>query len=168
MLTAERTNSPPAPRASAMPGDAELRRECEVFCRLLADRPPNDSVIGSYVRGHQRIPYLAAPGPTGGERLLLAVARWGRLPARLADTYSRFLHPISPLRQKLVLLLAILESTPPYHTRLNTAEVGSLAGVGARLVLRGLGFVALLVSSVVLLGLPDLIATLLHGPAPHE
>ena len=119
---------------------ARLDLECREFSRYLAGRDPSEAARAYYVRAHRTIPYL-----TGGEMLpvdrgLLAAARRGGFLLRAADAYGRFFRPAGPLRQKLVLCLAILENSPDTHEHLNSAEVGPTALVLARLV--GAGIVA--------------------------
>jgi hypothetical protein len=163
---------------SAIPPPPDLlRRECDVFTRYLSGRPATDYVAGKYLRGHRRIPYLQADGPSPLDRYLLLVARQGSLGSRLADAYARFFRPTGALRQKLALTLAILENSPTYHVWFNSAESPGQVRVFAGILLSGIGFVVLIVSGLVLIG-PVHLATSLAaaagartepaGAAPHE
>lgn len=127
---------------------AGLERECEVFTRLLTGQTPTEYVIRKYVDGHRARPDLAAVA--GFERVLLGHAARGPVMARLADAYARRLFPRGSLRKKLVLLLAILETSPALHrdvdvvrTRSTVSAMLSLATVGttaAVVTLLGLTF----------------------------
>ncbi len=97
------TGAPPAP----------LAHECDVFSRYLLGMPASSYVEAAYGRA------VAALGldeaRTGDHRLeavLLRIARSRPTGTRLADACSLLFHPESQVRRRLVLLLAIHESTP--------------------------------------------------------
>ena len=95
----------------------ELRRECEVFTRHVAGRAPTPYVVRRYSEAHA---VLTGLEPNGGHgRWLLRVARVGRTPCRVADAWARLAAPRSALRTKLVVLLAILEVSPPFAAELD-------------------------------------------------
>lgn len=129
-----------------------LARECAVFARYLAGVPATPYVLQAYTRSHGRMPALAAGTPDQVDRMLAAFASLHPLATRMADGYARFLRPTGLLRQKLVLLLAVLESSPPAHDELNTAVVGSLPLTLARLALAGAGSVLAILAGIVVLG----------------
>lgn len=138
--------------------------ECRVFSRYIADLEPSDYVVRCYRRALPSAT-AAAGGDSAFDRILLEVGRLGALPLRVADGYSRCFRPRSALRCRLLLLLAILENSPPSAGRLNSARQGSFVGLCVRvagaLSLGGLSFVA----GVVLLGPLHLASVLLrHGP----
>jgi hypothetical protein len=111
-----------------------------MLTRYLVGGPAPAPVVDAYVAGHARIPFATSPEPVRPDvldRALVRRAGHSPLQARAADSYARFARPGGPLRQKLALLLAILESTPPYHQSLNAGAgggpvraAGGLAGAG--------------------------------------
>ena len=129
--------------------DALLRREAEVFTRYLVGRTPTDYVAVCYADAHRVLTGLEAGN--GHERWLLAVARTGSSGCRIADGWSRHTAPASALRRKLVVLLAILEVSPPFADVLDrptgspAAEWVGMIGVGVVSIL------ALVVGAIVFL-----------------
>ncbi|HEX5045192.1 MAG TPA: hypothetical protein VFV75_20015 [Candidatus Polarisedimenticolaceae bacterium] len=138
-----------------MSATASLEAECRRFTAYLLDAPPSPYVIACYVRAH-RVTSAFEPRDRF-DRVALRLA--ARTP-RLADAHARLFAPASALRRKLVLLLAILETSAPAFRRvddpgpagaarawLRLAWIGMAAGVAAaagsalllpvQLVLRG-------------------------------
>jgi hypothetical protein len=85
----------------------------------------------------------------GHERWLLRVARTGPASCRIADAWARLAAPRGALRQKLVVLLAILEVSPPYAEELDQPRDGP-ALEWIRMAASGLTFVGALAIGVVL------------------
>jgi hypothetical protein len=142
-----------------------LDRECRVFTRYLAGRLPEEYIRVRYQRGHARIPYRLAGGATAADHAILRIARMGALPARMADIYSRFFRPTGVLRQKLVLLYAVLENSPETHAWFNTAAVGAPAALLGGLVASGFASGILLGLGIVCIG-PLHLAARLFGGSP--
>jgi len=107
-------------------GAATLVRECRTFTRLLARSPATPYVIGKYIDAHRVHTSLA--DPRGFDRVLVGRAASGPLVARMADAYARHVMPRGVLRRKLVLLLAILESSPGFHRTIDAGPERSFAG----------------------------------------
>jgi len=126
---------------------AELARECGVFTRHIAGRAPTPYVVRRYTDAHA---VLTGLEPNGGHgRWLLRVARVGPLPCRVADAWARLAAPRSALRMKLVVLLAILEVTPPFAAELD--QPGGGRGLEwARIVAAGMTSLLALVVGLVL------------------
>jgi len=113
-----------------------LAREADVFARYLAGRSPTPYVAERYADAHRMVRGLE---PTNGlDRYVLGVARLGTAGCRVADAWARRATPSGPLRAKLVVMLAILEVTPPFAEVLDRPEHGPVlewAGmVGAGIV----------------------------------
>jgi hypothetical protein len=141
---------PAGPSPSESP--AVVTAECRTFARYLSgvDASP-------YVQaGYARLLPSAAVSPQASARLiersLLAVARQGELPVRVADVYARFFLPRSALRRRLVLVLAMLENTPVSERPLNSAYEGSLPAVVLHLALTGIASVGCLLVGLVVFG----------------
>lgn len=90
-----------------------LERECRVFTRYLAGVAPPPEATRKYVEAH-RVTRAFTHGPSF-ERFLVAVARLTPPLTMLADGHARLVAPRSLLRKKLVLVLAILESSRNYR-----------------------------------------------------
>ncbi len=109
-----------------------LRQECEAFSRYLAGARPTEYVLARYRAGHGGIPYRADSRVHPLDVRLVDAGRQGGVSLQAADAYSRFFRPHGPLRQKMILLLAILESSPPAHEGLHSAaRVPAIAGLAA-------------------------------------
>jgi hypothetical protein len=95
-----------------IPEGGRLALECETFTRHLLGSAPTAYVIRKYEEAHAHLPALSPANPF--DAWLVRLARSGPRRARLADAYAAVFAPTSAARQKLVLLLAILETTPPF------------------------------------------------------
>jgi hypothetical protein len=122
--------------------DSPLGRECRVFSRYLVGGAPSDYVLSRYREGVRALG-LERPGP-GADPVEPALLRVGALhPAltRLADAYSRVRLPESLLRRRLVLLLAIQESTAASRGALTTEGPGGPGRSVLRLLPQGVATV---------------------------
>lgn len=138
-----------------------LERECRLFTRWLTGLAANEYVIGKYALAHRANEALSARDRF--DRLLLRLARLNRLAVRLADSYSAALRPRGVLRKKLVLLLAILETCPPYCDAVERVHPRPLPWVLAVLILRGLVAIVCVVVAVAILLPLQLILALIPG-----
>jgi hypothetical protein len=130
------------------PETSQLEREAATFARLLTGAPAGAEALGAYLAAHRARPRAFAG--TRFQRHLVASAARGPFRARIADAYARFFDPSGPLRCKLVLMLAILESIPPTHRRLDAPIGGSPVPALLRLVLYGLRSAGSLLLGVIL------------------
>jgi hypothetical protein len=126
--------------------DARLARECRIFTRHLIGADPGEYVTTRYTDAHRVRPGFTAESPF--DRFLCAFARGSPLMTRLADAWSAVFAPTAVLRRKLVLLLAMLESSAPHYRRLEA--VPSVRAL-AFLSLSGRGLLAVLTLLVSLL-----------------
>ncbi|MFN7978709.1 MAG: NAD(P)H-binding protein [Vicinamibacterales bacterium] len=117
-----------------------LAAECAVFTRHVLGVAPAPTVVDAYVRAHAVSPRFRAV--TAFDQRLVAVARRGPLVARLADAHARLLDPAGLLRRKLVLLLALLETTPPHYRAVDAPLAASLPATLLALAGRGLAAAA--------------------------
>jgi nucleoside-diphosphate-sugar epimerase len=117
---------------SGLGEDEALARECRLWCRYLAGVAPTDYLTARYLECHRRSEHFRA-APDAVDRMLLGLARTGRLGARLADSYATFFRPASLLRRKLVLLLALMECAPPTCVLLDRPTARTAAGALARI-----------------------------------
>lgn len=138
-----------------------LARECDALCRYLTGQPASASLRGWYAAGHGA---LLASGPDTGtiDRILLAVARSGRLPAQLADAYAAVFRRRSLLRCKLILLLALLENDAAHHARYDEGVVDGRLAALLKLAAMGAWWGARLGVATLLFAPLQLVATLVY------
>ena len=125
----------------------ELVKECGVFTRHISGRPATPQVSAQYGAAHQALPGMEPSD--GHERWLLRVARLSPGACRIADAWARLAAPRGALRRKLVVLLAILEVSPPYAEELDQPR-GGVALEWLRIAASGLVFAGVLAIGVVL------------------
>lgn len=132
--------------------DDVLDRECAVFCRYLIGQEPNEYVKEKYRAAHEG-GSLRHTGECRADAFLVKVAGIGPWSTKIIDAYTRVFRPLSTVRKKLVLLLAILESCVPTHAYLDDVDAGSVPLLFLRFVNRCVIF-ALAVTVGVLIILP--------------
>jgi NADH dehydrogenase len=132
------------------PDAARLEAECVSMTRYLIGTEPSEYVRSKYREAHRNV--LAGPThrDSSFDGTLVAFARRGPLAVRLADTWAAVFSRSGPLRRKLVLLLAILESDGRTASRVDTPEPGGAVGFALRSALRGIGFAVSLLLAVLL------------------
>ena len=144
-----------------VPGNT-LDLESAALTRYLAGTGPSDYIRRKYREGHAAIPYRLKGDEDAFDAMLVVVARGGTVRSRVADAYARIFRPHGALRQKLTLLLAILENSPDVHRRFTGGGRGTLAaiaGISASLFI----FSISLLAGLLLLGPAHL---LLRGRRP--
>jgi len=107
-----------------------------VFASYLTGQEPSGYVVEQYIQAHHC--GVLGPGTTRFERVLVTVAGYHRLLTRMADAYARFFDPRSALRNKLVLLLALLETSAPSYRWVDDVPSGSRAGTLASVLGHGI------------------------------
>ena len=146
-VSREKPASMESPQSSGSLTSPGLERECRVFARYLTGQEPSGYIIEKYQDFHQKI------GVRGGaarfDRFLVSTAACGPYWTRLADSYGTMFRRNSVLREKLVVVLALLECSPPAFETLDHVPPGGLAGAGLRLILGGMNYaLALLIGSL--------------------
>jgi hypothetical protein len=124
-----------------------LERECRIFTRYIAGRDPTAYVIKKYSDAH------AACETFAGDRFddcLIGVARLHPACTLIADAYARLLAPHSAFRKKLILLLAILEVSPPFFRELDRPAKESIAPQAMKIGLRIVALIPAVIFGVLL------------------
>ena len=116
----------------------ELERECRVYARYLSGQAPSRYLTEKYQDFHQKIGLPGKIGPF--DRFLVSASARGPVWTRLADSYASICLKNSTLRQKLVLMLALLECAPPTFEKLDHVPAGGWTGAVLRLALSGAGY----------------------------
>jgi len=133
-----------------------LDRESLVFCRYLVGEKPNDYIQMKYREAHRNHSLASQDPSTSAEDLLVRIARISPLATRIIDSYTRVVHPISLVRKKLVLLLAILESSAPTHKYMDSVDAISIPAFLLRSIQRVLSFALLSTVAILVVSPLDL------------
>jgi hypothetical protein len=144
---------------------SHLRRECQAFARYLIGDAPLPYVIEKYVSAHDKRPALVPAHAF--DRFLVGFAAAGPFFTKIADSYARLVAPASPLRKKLILLLAILESSSPAYRSFERVDAGAAPLLILKILLAQSGF-ALSFALGALVLFPAQAALLLMGGASKE
>jgi hypothetical protein len=134
-----------------------LQQEGRALIQYLTGRPASPYALDAYVRFHARLPDADEGRWLPIDRVLVQWACRGGVPARLADAYSRRMRSSGPLRQKLILTLAVLESSPGFGVAAPEPRRSAL-GAAMRVVGLVAGSVASLLVALPLLGAVHLVA----------
>ncbi|HYN08773.1 MAG TPA: hypothetical protein VES67_15440 [Vicinamibacterales bacterium] len=144
--------------------NAELNLECVRFARYLTQQAVSTYVLGKYRDAHARRPHLSTGTARRFDRLLVVVARTGGLGAWLVDAYTAVFFKRAVVRQKWVLLVAILESTAPTAAIFDVPDTENRVALFVRLAGRGMAFaLGLGLSTVMFLPLQLLLAATSRG-----
>jgi len=129
-------------------GSRSLERECEVFTRYLYGRPPGPYILRKYIEAN-RSRNLADPPP--GDQFgmrLLGIASKSPILTKLADAFAAVFAKRSLLRKKLVLLIAILESSAAAGELFGPSEGNGRVGTWASLLGHGVSFLVFFLLSL--------------------
>jgi nucleoside-diphosphate-sugar epimerase len=154
MIASEEIAARPALAAASRPvleaGDiSRLEKECRLFARHLVGLDANPYIVGKYIEAHRALPALQPASRF--DRLLLGFARSGRITLALADAYAGVFAKASSLRKRLVLTLALLETSAPFFERVDAAAGRTPTGAFVRLAVRGTFAVAVLAAGTLVL-----------------
>ena len=136
-----------------------LEKECGLFVRHLVGLDANPYLVTKYIDAHRALPSLQPSSRF--DRMLLGFARSGRIPLALADAYAGVFAKASSLRKRLVLTLALLETTAPFYERIDEAAGGTPTGALFRLAGRGTFAIAMLAVGTLVLVPIRLVAAVL-------
>jgi len=127
-----------------------LKKECETFSCYLIRQHPNAYVREKYLEAHQANPDLQSGYRNIFDRFLLAVSVKSVRLAKMADSYASIFSRGCLLRKKIVLLLAILESTTPTFPHFDLPQGGGRVCLIFSMLRQGLLFTAALIVSTLL------------------
>jgi hypothetical protein len=126
-----------------------LARECEVFGSYLTGSKPQAYALEKYFEAHRKVASYTVSDQF--DRFLLRFATTGSVFTKLADSYARLFAPASIFRRKLILLLAILESSSPAHRFLDSVNGNSKPLLFLQILQKGLLFVLSFLSAAIVL-----------------
>jgi nucleoside-diphosphate-sugar epimerase len=137
--------------------ETQLRRECRILVSYLSGTAASAYITEKYVDAHQRVPALKALA--GFDTLMVRLASIHPAFTRVIDSYAQLFAPTSALRNKLVLTLALLETSGTSDKILETVDSGSKAKLSLILLGHGLRFLFCLAAGIVILTPFRLLAT---------
>lgn len=105
---------------------AQLEQECRTYALYLIRQDPSPYVVAKYTDYHQRFPGFESGG---FDRFLVRWSARGPFLARLADSYASRFRKGAAVRKKLVLTLALLESSSPAFEQLDRPGRGGLVAL---------------------------------------
>ena len=111
-----------------------LVSEVELFTRYLTGLPADAYMKSRYCEYHSTAEAVArSAGSKDFDRFLVRFGTRSRWHARLADSYSALFSRESLFRQKLVLVIALLECSPRHYRFMDGGDSASQARAIARL-----------------------------------
>ena len=132
--------------------------ECEAFTKYLLGCAPSPYVLGKYAEAH-RVSAVFSEG-SRFDHMLVKIAKRHPVLTKLADSYARMFARTGLLRKKLVLLLAILETSAPSNQLIDAVDNGGMPVLLARLFFKGLAFaISLIAGAIVFLPMRMILAS---------
>jgi len=116
----------------------KLDIECSTFCRYLIDMQPDEYILKKYKDAHTKKNTDFKPQTDFFDRFLINFSLRNRFFTKLSDSYTRVFFRHSIFRKKLLLLLAILESTHPYHRHIDSVDSHNKTNLFIIIILRTL------------------------------
>ena len=127
--------------------DTVLARECRALARYLTGQDAPPYVVDKYGDAHARLPHLREG--SGFDRFLVRLAVRHPLLARLADAHTAVFARRAVVRQKWVLLLALLETTGSTAGHFDRPDHGSPGRLALSALGVAVGYAAALALSLV-------------------
>ena len=128
-----------------------LDREGRVFSRYLLGEVADGRIPDLYRAAVETGTAGPFPELRPFERLLARLARFHPAATRAVDIYARHFFPAAPVRKRLILMLAILESHAVSYAIIDTVDGGGRPLVLVRLVAAGCASLLLLALAVTIL-----------------
>ena len=129
-----------------------LEHEARVFSRYLLGSAADTSLLGIYAAAVESGAAGAWPDARAFDRLLARIGRLHPAATRAVDAYARHFRPASPVRKRLILMLAILESHAGPYAALDRVDGGGRALVFLRIGGAVLGSLFVLAAATLFLG----------------
>jgi hypothetical protein len=127
---------------------SSLRREAVTFGNYLTSQRPSSYLVSKYLDYHEK----KKPACAGFDAVLVGLARLHPVAAFVCDSYATWFHRHSALKKKLVLMLALFESTAAGDAILSfTNPNGSQPAFYAGIALRVTSHVLSAVGAVIIL-----------------
>lgn len=128
----------------------KLDKECGTYTNYLVGQEPTDYILGKYHDAHGYTSLLNEGKATAFDRFLVDFSIKHPFFARLADAYTSLFYKRALFRSKLVLLVAIMESTAPTYSHFERPDASNIISLGIQLGLRLVRFGIALFLSILL------------------
>jgi len=132
---------------TAREAETRLARECRALTVHLTGHGPPPYVVDKYRDAHARLARLQSG--SAFDRILVNIAVYHPLLARLADSYTAVFARGALVRRKWVLLLALLETTGSTASHFDQPDYPSLARLALSALRMAAGYTAFLALSIV-------------------
>ncbi len=130
----------------------QLDQEARVYTKYLIHQEPDAYVLEKYCLAHQKSPELCQGTTSPFDARLVGFSAKSPTWARLADSYTAIFLRNALVRKKIILLMAILESSAPFYQAFEAPESKNPFLIFGLLGLRGSGFaISLLIASLIFL-----------------
>jgi NADH dehydrogenase len=130
--------------------DKTLNHEGRIYTNFLIHQEPSDYVLDKYRQAHNVAAPLRNRNYSELENFALKLSRKNPLATRLVDAYAVFFMKGSIIRKKLILLMAILETSNPSALAFEQPDSSNVFKIILNLGLQGLTFTfALLVGLII-------------------
>ena len=129
---------------------AQLERECRIFTKYLISQSPNDYVIDKYYEANIKSAELSHAPADRFQRILLSIAVKSFFMTSFVDSYASIFLKDSLFRKKLILLLAILENSPPFYAKFDYPDSSNSFHIFLTFGLHGIWLAFSLILSIIL------------------
>jgi NADH dehydrogenase len=129
----------------------QLERECKAFTKFLINDEPTNYIRNNYQKAHQISNIFDGNTNDPFDDFLIMFSARNGLYTKLADSYASFFYKNSLLRKKLVLLLAILESSAPSYRQFEGPDSSSVLTILYKLFLKGVIFAMSFIGATILI-----------------
>jgi nucleoside-diphosphate-sugar epimerase len=116
-----------------------LEQECTAFSQYLLNQTPSRYVVDKYCEAHAKS-FLESCRTNPFDRLLLSLAIAHPSLSKLVDCYTGIFLKSATVRNKWILLLAIMESCAPSHEYFDTPDSSNRSLLFARMIWQGILF----------------------------
>jgi NADH dehydrogenase len=131
--------------------EKQLMHECGLLTRYLVGQQPSDYVIEKFVEAHKFSSIFDESKLKPFERFLLRNATRNIFTLKVIDAYSAFFSRSSILRNKLILMVAILESCTPSYRSFDPHPTAPVIQILLNLFANGLGFAVAFALAILIL-----------------
>ena len=127
----------------------QLVRESKVYTKFLINDEPTSYIQNKYQKAHHRSNIFEGNVSDPFDDFLIKFSSKNGFFIKLADSYASFFKKNSLIRKKLILLLALLESTAPSYRQFESPDSSSKLAIIFMLFTKGVVFVIIFIAAIV-------------------
>ena len=128
----------------------QLDRESKVYTKFLINDEPTSYIQNKYQKAHHRSNIFEGNVSDPFDDFLIKFSSKNGFFTKLADSYASFFKKNSLIRKKLILLLALLESTAPSYRQFESPDSSSMLTIVFWIFLKGAVFAISLIAAIIL------------------